>query len=523
MKKRFIFLCLVLLFCCRYIMAQDKKNTTAQRFINIDYLKSRGRFSNMYNQCIGAGRANEGLRADWQQQLRLIKKEIDFKYIRFHGLLSDDMHVYLEDKNGNSIYNWQYIDKLYDFLLSIGIRPFVELSFMPPALASGTKTIFWWKGNTTPPKSYEKWKSLITALIRHFEERYGKDEVNKWYFEVWNEPDLSGFWTGTMADYFRLYETTANAIKSVSKTFRVGGPATARSGWIKPFLQFCADNNVPLDFISTHSYNTQTVLDEFGNHKRRILGVDYLSNNVANTRKIIDSTRFKDTELDYTEFNSSPSSRDPLHDSYQNASFILNTLKNTEHLAHSMSYWTFTDIFEEAGPAMTSFHGGFGLLNLQGIKKPTFFAYKFMHELGETELKNSDTRSWACKNKTGIQVLFWDVKLPFADSALFNDSLFKRNLPPPTAGSVTVNISNVPNGKYKVLVYRVGYRYNDAFSEWLKMGSPANISLRQELTLKRISSGQPSSQYQISIKKGKYINQFIIKQNDICFIKLVKL
>jgi xylan 1,4-beta-xylosidase len=513
----------VLFFILSPVVSLAQNNVVPNRIIKADFLKPLGKFNAMYNECVGAGRANEGLRADWQQQLRLVKKEIDFKYIRFHGLLCDDMHVYTEDKKGNSIYNFQYVDKLYDFLLSIGIRPFVELSFMPPDLASGTKTVFWWKGNVTPPKSYDKWKDLITALVKHFQERYGKAEVEKWYFEVWNEPDLGGFWAGTMDEYFKLYETTVNAIKSVSNTFKVGGPATARSGWIKPFLQFCAEKNVPLDFVSTHSYNTKTVLDEFGTRKRRILDINYLSGNVKHTRKIIDSTSYKNIQLDYTEFNSSPSSRDPLHDSYQNASFILNTLKNTEHFTHSMSYWTFTDIFEEAGPATTSFHGGFGLLNLQGIKKPTFFAYKFLHELGETELINSDSSSYVCKSKNGLQVLFWNVKLPFSDTAFFNDSIFKKNIAPGNAGSVTINVSHVPNGNYKVVTYQVGYHHNDAFSKYLEMGAPSNISLQQEATLKKLASGNPVSEKMILITDGKYKDHFKINENDIYFIKLEKI
>jgi xylan 1,4-beta-xylosidase len=500
--------------------AQD--NNLPIRNIQADYLKPVGPFSRMYAECIGAGRANEGLRADWQQQLVLIKKEIDFKYIRFHGLLNDEMHVYTESKEGKSLYNWQYIDKLYDFLLSIGVRPFVELGFMPPDLASGTKTVFWWKGNVSPPKSYEKWQDLIAALVRHFEERYGRTEVEQWYFEVWNEPDLGGFFAGTMDDYFKLYTSTAAAIKSISKTYRVGGPATARYGWITPFLKFCADKNLPVDFVSTHSYNTKSVLDEFGVGKRRLVAQDYLPEAVKKVRRMIDSTVYKGVEMHYTEFNSSPSSRDPIHDTYQNAAWLLTTLKRTERIASSMSYWTFTDIFEESGPAMTSFHGGFGLLNLQGIKKPSFYSYKFLTELGETELINSDSSSWVCKNKTGVQVLFWNLHLPFNDTTVFNEIYFRKNIQAADAGSVRVQISNVPNGKYDLLIYKVGYHHNDPYSAYLEMGSPPNISVAQEAELKKISSGKPVSKKQISITNRTFNQLFEAKENEIYFIKLVK-
>src|SRR5476651_1258637 len=192
----------------------------AQRTINIDANNVKQKLNNSFNFCVGAGRANEGLRADWQRQLQEVKKELGFRYIRFHGLLSDDMGVYREDKAGNAIYNWQYIDELYDFLLSIHVRPFVEFGFMPKALASGERTVFWWKANVSPPKDYDKWGALITALVQHWTERYGEAELKQWYFEVWNEPNLQYFWAGTQADYFHLYQATVGAVKSVSKNYR---------------------------------------------------------------------------------------------------------------------------------------------------------------------------------------------------------------------------------------------------------------------------------------------------------------
>ncbi len=520
-NKQKILILIMAVGCNAILFGQIENNKKKVRNIHADFNKPQGKFSRMYAECIGAGRANEGLRADWQQQLLFVKKEIGFKYIRFHGLLSDDMHVYTEDKNGSVSYNWQYIDILYDYLLSIGIRPFVELGFMPPDLASGTKTIFWWKGNVTPPKSYEKWEQLIVALVKHFEERYGRTEVEKWYFEVWNEPDLPAFFSGTMDDYFKLYSSSVAAIKSVSKTYRVGGPASARNNWIKPFLQFCADKKVAVDFISTHTYNTRSVLDEFGLGKRRLTAAAHMPDAVNKTRRIIDSTIYKNTELHYTEFNSSPSSRDPIHDTYQNAAWLLNTLKKTERSANSMSYWTFTDIFEEAGPGVTSFHGGFGLLNLQGIKKPSFYSYKFLSALGDTELYNPDPDSWVCKSKNGIQVLFWNMQLPFNDTTVYNEIFFRKILPSKNAAHVNVKIDHVPNGRYELLIYKVGYKNNDAYTTYLEMGAPANLSLQQVTHLKEITAGIPISKKQIVIN-GKYSQNFEVKENDIYLIKLIK-
>src|SRR5665811_262661 len=219
-------------------------NVIAQRTINVDYNKISGKLNTMFNECVGAGRANEGLRADWQQQLAYVRKECGFKYIRMHGLLTDDMGVYKEDRNGNPEYNYMYIDVLFDFLQSIGMKPFIELGFMPSALASGNQTIFWWRGNVTPPKDYAKWEALVRNLTQHFTERYGEEEVKSWYFEVWNEPNLSpGFWSGTQAEYFKLYSSSVKAIKSVNQAYRVGGPGTAGAAWESEMIDFCNKNN----------------------------------------------------------------------------------------------------------------------------------------------------------------------------------------------------------------------------------------------------------------------------------------
>ena len=353
----------------------------------------KGPTSQVYRQCVGAGRANEGLRADWQRQLAYAQQTCGFQYIRMHGLFTDDMGVYSEDKAGRPVYNWQYVDRLYDFLLSIHVRPFVELGFMPGALASGRQTIFWWRGNVTPPKDYDKWHDLVAAAVRHWTERYGQDEVKNWYFEVWNEPNLKGgFWTGDQQDYFKLYAASATAVKSVSPQYRVGGPATAGNAWISDFIRYCADNHVPVDFVSTHTYGVgQGFLDADGS-RGTVVSRDpnAVSGDMRRTRAEIDASPLPRLPLFYTEWSASYTPADPIHDNYVEASYILDKVKNGEPAVNGMSYWTFTDIFEEAGPRATPFHGGFGLINYEDILKPAFFAYRFLNELGPTELANRD-------------------------------------------------------------------------------------------------------------------------------------
>jgi xylan 1,4-beta-xylosidase len=178
--------------------------------------------------CIGAGRGAEVLRKDFDDHLQTGRTECGFRYLRFHGIFHDEMDVYREDRQGRPIHNWQYIDAAYDLILEKGLKPFVEIGFMPKALASGEQTIFWWKGNVTPPKDYAKWSAFVTAFVEHLENRYGRDEIQSWFFEVWNEPNLNAFFKGAdMAEYFKLYDHTAKAIKAVCQDYKVGGPATS--------------------------------------------------------------------------------------------------------------------------------------------------------------------------------------------------------------------------------------------------------------------------------------------------------
>ena len=521
----------IILFCLTNAVifgqgTSSKKSTSASRIIKVDYNKSVGELNTMFKECIGAGRANEGLRADWQQQLAMAKQECDFKYIRMHGLLTDDMAVYREDSKGNPEYNYQYIDVLYDFLLSIKMKPFVELGFMPSALASGNQTIFWWKGNVTPPKDYKKWEDLIRNLTQHFTERYGAEEVKTWYFEVWNEPNLSpGFWTGTQAEYFKLYEYAVRGIKSVNPDYKVGGPATAGAAWVPETIDFCSKNNVALDFISTHAYGVkQGFLDEFGG-SGTVLNKEELSvsGDVINSRKQISSSAKPNLELHYTEWSSSYTPADPIHDSYHSAAYILQKLKQVGNAANSMSYWVFTDIFEEPGPRFTPFHGGFGLLNTQGIKKPAYFSYSFLNKLGTTELQNSDKSSWATKNAKGdLQLLFWDFTNTLPD-AINNQQYYIQDLPSKPKGSTKIEVSGLQKGTYTLEIYKVGYKVNDVFTDYLGLNKPNQLTKQQVNTLKEKNNGAPIATETVTVdSNGIYKKDFPINENDVLLLNFIK-
>ena len=504
--------------------------SSAERLVSADARAIKGPASTMPKVCVGAGRAAEGLRADWQRQLTTVQKECGFTYLRMHGLLGDDMGVYREDKNGRPEYNWQTIDEVYDFLQRIHMKPFVELGFCPSALASGDKTIFWWKGNVTKPKDPKKWANLIQALVSHFKERYGEDEVRTWYFEVWNEPNLDGFFAGSQQDYFDLFATTARAIKRVSPAYRVGGPATAGCAWLPEFIQYCVSHHVPVDFVSTHDYGVESgFLDEtggagtiFSHDPRSIYG------NVLRMREQIAASALPNLELHFTEWSSSYTPSDPIHDSYHSAAFILDKLKKSGAAAQSMSYWVFTDIFEEAGPRFTPFHGGFGLLNYQDIRKPAFFAYQFLNRLGKSELVSADPASTITTDGDGnFQVLLWDFTVTnpakTEKKSENNQIFYKRDLPAAPKGTAKIHLGHLPPGRYLKTIYQVGYRVNDAYAIYKDLGSPAQLTRTQVQQIHAGSDGKPISQSTVTISAdGSFDQDLPLRGNDVFLVTLAK-
>ncbi|MBR10437.1 MAG: glycoside hydrolase [Rickettsiales bacterium] len=496
------------------------------RVISVDANQVKGPMNQTFNECIGAGRANEGLRADWQQQLKETKEECGFRYIRMHGLLSDDMGVFKYGSDGKPIYNFMYIDVLFDYLLSIDIKPFVELGFMPSGMASGERTIFWWRGNVTPPNDYNQWGDLIENLVSHFTERYGEEEVKSWYFEVWNEPNLTPwFWDGTQEEYFKLYEYAAKAVKSVNSTYKVGGPATAGVDWEPEMIAFCEENGVPLDFISTHSYGVKEgFLDEYGNHGS-VLNPDpwSVSSDVIQSRKEITESTQPNLELHITEWSASYTPADPIHDSYHEAAYILQKLKQIGPAAQSMSYWVFTDIFEEPGPRFEAFHGGFGLMNTQGIKKSAYHAYSYLNKLAKTELINEDSMSWVTKSDDGYQVLLWDFTYTLPDSTN-NQSFYNTDQPSTPTDPVKVALKGLDKGDYVLTTYQIGYRVNDPYTAYLDLESPTQLSREQVQLLKDKSTGEAVRKENITINKsGKYEMELNLRENDVFLITLQKL
>jgi xylan 1,4-beta-xylosidase len=512
-------LCACALLCAP---ARGAAQSAPGRVISADYRQVKGTRDRFPLLVVGAGRAAEGLRADWQRDLALVHRECGFEYLRFHGLLQDELGVYTEDRQGRPAYNFQYIDAVYDAILNAGMRPFVEFGFMPQKMASGEKTIFWWKGNITPPRDYAKWEGLVRALVRHWTERYGQAEVRRWYFEVWNEPNLKDlFWSGDQSEYFKLYDVTVRAVKSVSADYRVGGPATAGRGWVPEMIAHAAESRVPLDFVTTHDYGVSgRGLDAEGNQQLFLdPAPDATISGVRGVRSQIRASALPNLPLHYTEWSTSYSPRDPVQDAYISAAYIVSRLKGAEGHADSMSYWTYTDIFEENGPVPSPFHGGFGLVNFQGLRKPSFYAYQFLNRLGGEELANPDPGSWVTRGGGGAQVLFWNYTPPRTEES--DQVYFKRDLPSKDLGAARVLLKGVPPGRYTLSVYRIGYGINDVYTDYFKLGSPPALTREQVRSLAERNDGRPVSTTRVEVKApGVFMRDLPLHENDVYLLTL---
>lgn len=464
-----------------------------KNIFEIDVKTETKDFPHFWEKCVGSGHASLAMREDWREQIKLCHKELGFEQVRFHGILNEDIGI-LTHYKGNTNSSFYSIDSIYDFLLDNGMKPFVELSFMPFYIASGDETIFLYRGNRTPPKSMDQWKDLVIYFVNHLTQRYGREEVRKWYFEVWNEPNLKAFWSGTQEQYFELYRSAALAIKEIDATYQVGGPSTSKDMWIPEMINFCESNKVPLDFVSTHHYPTSISLgfgdieDKLSKSERGIL------TKAAKTSK----ENAGKYPLFYTEWNNSPSSRDRYHDELFAAAFAVKTIIDNQGLADIYSWWTFSDIFEEMSFPDSPFHGGFGLLNYHGIPKPTYHAFKLLHEMGD---ERYDVNCVSSSPSSTLECLATakgeDLKV-----LLYNHEMIKK---PIESESVELKVysKKVPS---RVELVRIDEEHGNAKRAWEKLGGITHPKKSEVATIKEKSAVVVEEIDYVPHEKGYSVN-----------------
>lgn len=486
--------------------------------------------------CVGSGHAALAHRTDYMEQLKIAHDELGMERVRFHGIFDDDMNVcvrpqdYLPVKRRKpvKVSNFYQIGKIYDDLLKIGVKPFVEIGFMPSALASGRKTVFSYKGNVTLPKKMEEWQEFIREFARFLIDRYGIEEVSTWYFEVWNEPNLSCFFKGDMQDYFRLYSATAKALKSVDERLIVGGPATTCTRHIPEFLAHCKNDNAPVDFVSTHQYPTDAlghslnserlreirkIKDDGKKHTMKEL-LQPVFDNVNDFTPDLKGYMSREAErgrrdagelpLFYTEWSISSNCVAAIHDTTRASSFLVKTVLDEQGTVDGSSYWTFSDIFEELFFFPEPFCGGFGLMTVDGIKKPAFWAMKLLSELPDTRydlpITNDDVEMTAFKGED-------DSAYVMLYAQNFDDSDRKF--------SVSLNIENAPEFK-SVEITRINKESGNPYDIWKGMGSPSTLTREQIAEIQKASMIKTEN---ISLNNENVLNT-VISNNEVALIKL---
>ena len=461
MSQRWLWSGLAGLVLCGALPAQER--------IVVDAGATATPFPHFWEEMFGSGRANLMLRESYREDLRAVHGITGFKYVRAHGILMDENGVYAEDEHGNAIYNFSYVDQIYDGLLKNGVKPVVELSFMPKKLAFNPDALhpFWYKQNVSPPKSMERWDALMTAFTKHLVEHYGIDEVASWYFEVWNEPNID-FWGGIPRDrsYFELYEHTARDLKAVSPRLRVGGPATAAAQWVDIFLAYVKAHDVPIDFVSSHGYADEEIDNMFPNDPgvpRDTPTDERVALGIRTVRGQMDTAGYKSLPLFWTEWNVQGSSQ--ARDTTFVGPALANTIRQCDGMVQEMSFWTFSDVFEEGGPAERPFRGDFGLRSMYGINKPSFYGFMLLHELGDERL--------AAKSKDVLVTRAKDGALVVAAWYLVDPA--ENGQPSTTAGKpsrrVTLKFEGVAKDA-RVTVQRVDDEHGNVLPIYTSMGSP---------------------------------------------------
>jgi len=400
---------------------------------------------------LGRGRDEHGfdVGAELADALRLAHDELGVAAVRAHGILLDELGVYRE-VDGQPVHDFSRIDAVYDQLLGIGLRPIVELSFMPRDLAADpTLTVFDYRAIISPPRDWDRWAALVGDLAAHLVSRHGIDEVAGWGFEVWNEPNLVVFWAGSQEEYFRLYDVSARAIKAVDPRLRIGGPSTAAAGWVAGLLEHCEGSGSPIDFLSTHTYGSPPL----------------------DMRPIAAAWGQPDVPIWWTEWGISPTHFALVNDGVFGAPLVVSGMKAAAERGDALAYWVVSDHFEELGTPPRLFHGGFGLLSVGNLHKPRWWALAMLERLADEVIPSRVdgdgagglVDAWATRDAAGrVAIIVWNGTLDQSKAA--GAAALDRD--------VSVTVSGLRSGEYELRHHRLDARHSNILAVWEGLGAP---------------------------------------------------
>jgi xylan 1,4-beta-xylosidase len=391
----------------------------------------------------GEGPGGRNVGDELQEAFRIVRRELGAQSVRAHAIFHDSLGVYREVE-GRPVYDFDRVDAAYERLLETGLRPVVELSYMPRDLAAAPdRTVFDYRGIISPPRDMDRWSDLVTAFVEHLEERFGRDEVRGWPFEVWNEPNLKVFWAADQAAYFDLYDATARAVKAADPGIQVGGPSTAAVGWVDDLLEHAASARVPLEFVTTHTYGLPPL----------------------DLRPILERAGRPDLPVYWTEWGISPKHGSPINDSVWGAPIVCDGMRSAAGRLDALAYWVASDHFVELGEPERLFHGGFGLLTVGNLRKPRFWAIRVLELLGERELRaelagdggGGLVDAWATRDDDGrVAIAAWNGTIDQSKSG--GDELLGRR--------IRLTVDGLESGSVTVRHRRIDADHSNIARHW---------------------------------------------------------
>lgn len=467
--------------------SSDKKRLQVK---NLSCLNTIIPLKHNFKKFIGVGRAKELLNYNIQKMLRDLQKNIGYQYVKFHGILSDDMLV-VSRVNGELRFHYTLVDMAIDFLLSIQLMPMIQLSFMPAALAANpSKTVFESPFITSPPAKMDEWNLLIEDFTKHLISRYGKEQVTKWPFTVWNEPSTSekmfGFGDDTL--FFQFYKNTYTTVKKVCSDISFGSPSLlymqnlGNDDWIRRFIFYTLSNDCKPDFLNIHYYSDiipDTAAD--GLFLAHVVSSSFPKNMddfslfIGNIKKLFRSLTVDDLPINMTEWNFTLSHRNLINDtSYKTCYIMKNLLKNYDRL-NSFGYWSLTDLIEENALPDNLFHGGLGIYTMNGLRKGVFYAFYFANMLGDNLIASGDGY-FLTKKDDKYQIItyhyihYGDL---FASGELYDMTETNRYSAFDTSKNLAVSLqlTDIADGNYLVKEYYVNQNHGNPYDIWLKMGA----------------------------------------------------
>jgi beta-xylosidase/AraC-like DNA-binding protein len=522
-----------------YSEKQKRSQKQLQQVVNIEPTKENKLINPIWQKLINAGTAQSILDSNLRKQIKELQQEINFEYLRFEGIFNDDLEVCKGDSLENIHYNWKLVDNIFDFVLENNFKPFVTLSFMPKLLASKDKTIFYYQANFSPPKDINAWLDLIDAFIIHLINRYGIEELESWYFQVWTEfPHLGFHWAGSEEEYFEFYARTAQKIKDISSALKVGPASESffESNYIsKQFLDYADSNDLPLDFFNINLYhNSVPVIDEeidlsefykestLENIKFKFKEKDYSFKIAEKIKKLLSQT-YPAAELIATRWNVSWNSKEYVHDTAFMATFIIDNALKLSTLLDGLGYLNLSDLISEWPINELPFFGGRGLMNTEGIKKSGYYAYIILSELGDRIIEQGENYIITAKGED-LQILIYNYaylnqSYRNADYSLIDEYNRYQVFENKEELDFHLTLEGLV-GKYKLSHYFLNRDSGSAFDQWLKMGAPSDLNNHEIKYLKNKSF--PDLKVEYLELEGSYELKSRIKRHSIEFFILRK-